>query len=936
LKFTFEPDDLDILHGIVEESTEHLNGIEEGILRLEMDFAQDLIDRVFRAMHSVKGVASFLDFVPIKDTAHVLESFLTDIKKGLYSPSSEIIDILLRGVDILNMQVRQLQAHLQDVEANPPKEAFELEIDEFGFRDFVCEAEELRENAEQGTEINSKKEPNEETATNSQMVEAVNKSGTLKMSQLQDQMASDFIEEVVEHLDTIESKCMEFEKHKGDPEILNAILRGFHSIKGGAGVISSMQDADKPRDAVLAIKDLTHGIETLLQIFRNQSQALPSEAIDLILEVVDKVAVLTSAFTDPSQEISPTENLLKRIESLSNINQETKPAHAGESEEDDKMPRQLAAFINISSQALDSISGLLASIQIGQLVNPKRIKQYIRALKSLKSTAGYLAYGEVEQCVDKSIASLTAVVPGQDMLTDDLVAGLESYYLKIKELLENRINDIRGRLADVPAEYSEKRLGEILVAERKLTPEQQEWALSQQKKLGEILVESGMVERGDIEIAMAQQQIAKSSETAKVEQVRGTSEVSGQSIRVSQEKLDRLMNMIGELIISKNRIYHLSSKISMEYQMPTLSREVKGVAGELARISDELQDSIMSIRMIPLRMLFQRYPRTIRDSSKKAGKIVEFIVEGEDTELDKNVIEAINDPLVHMLRNAVDHAIEAPEVRESNGKTPTGTVSLKAYYQGNYVVIEIADDGKGLNPDELKLKALKKGLIRAEQVENMSNEEAYHLIFAPGFSTKEVVSELSGRGVGMDVVRNNIESVGGLISMSSAINVGTTFTLKIPLSLSIIRGLMVDAARQIFIIPLEAIEETVKLSRKKIRSYQNSMMADIRGEIMSLVDLRNILGLGRSDVINDGSGSADDSIAVVVIKTEGLKYGLIIDRFQKEQEFVVKALSEELASLKVYTGATILGDGSVVLIINPSQLLQEYNSAGIWEAAEWQ
>jgi two-component system chemotaxis sensor kinase CheA len=357
--------------------------------------------------------------------------------------------------------------------------------------------------------------------------------------------------------------------------------------------------------------------------------------------------------------------------------------------------------------------------------------------------------------------------------------------------------------------------------------------------------------------------------------------------------------------------------------MPALSREVKGVAGELARISDELQDAIMSVRMVPLKVLFQRYPRTIRDSSKKAGKIVEFIIEGDETELDKTVIEAINDPLVHMLRNAVDHAIETPEQRRVGGKLPTGKVRLKAYYQGNNVAIEISDDGKGLNPEELKLKALKKGLIKAEQIETMSNQDAYNLIFAPGFSTKDVVSELSGRGVGMDVVRNNIESVGGSVSMSSAINVGTTFTLKIPLSMSIIRGLMVESANQRFIVPLDSIEETVKIPSERIRVYQNSMMADIREEILPLVDLRDILKIG-DRYANKSLKKQFTSklIAVVVIKAEGIKFGLIIDRFQKEQEFVVKALTEELASLKIYTGATILGDGSVVLILNAAQFMQ--------------
>ncbi|MEN6327832.1 MAG: chemotaxis protein CheA, partial [Syntrophomonas sp.] len=321
-------------------------------------------------------------------------------------------------------------------------------------------------------------------------------------------------------------------------------------------------------------------------------------------------------------------------------------------------------------------------------------------------------------------------------------------------------------------------------------------------------------------------------------------------------------------------------------------------------------------------VLFQRYPRTIRDISRKAGKEVDLIIEGEETELDKTVVEAINDPLVHMLRNAVDHGIESPESRRALGKNTKGSIYLKARYQGNHVVIEIIDDGKGLNPEEIKAKALKKGLIRPDQIETMSNEEAYHLVFLPGFSTKDEVSELSGRGVGMDVVKSNITQVGGSVSMSSKINEGTTFTLKIPLSMSIIRGLMVKTGGQSYIIPLDTIEETVKLPAKEIRRYKNMLLADVREEILHLIRLQDILGL--DNPAGQDLTQQDQRISIVVMEVDGNRFGLIVDSFQHEQEFVVKALVEELASLKIYTGATIMGDGSVVLILNSSQLYQAF------------
>ncbi|MEN6461835.1 MAG: chemotaxis protein CheA [Syntrophomonas sp.] len=925
MKFSFEPDDLDILQGIVEESSEHLNGIEEGIVRLENDFNTELMDSIFRALHSVKGVSSFVDFVPIKDTAHALESLLMDMKKGIYATNSEITDVLLRGVDILNLTVGQLHVCVQDLESNPPREAFEIVVDDCGFQEFVIEVEELRSAQADAVEQSpqSDTEIAKPEAASGGLPGQVSGTMKMEMSSFLEQMQGDFIEETAEHLDNIEQKCVELEKYPGDPEILNSILRGFHSIKGGAGVISSMQDQDNPHDPVLLIKALTHAAETLLQAHRNQSCQLSTEVIDLILAAVDKVSVLNRMVRDKeSNQDFSIDNLMEKIEKFSVSGEDVTSGLEPDREVTQKLPQQLAAFKNITGQALDSMQSLIKSAREGQPVNKKRIKQYVRALKSIISTASYLDYQDLIELVEKTLVRLENYVPERDLVSQELLQMVEADCLQIKELSESKILNVQDMIDKVPENYSEKKLGEILIEEKKVTPQQIEWALQQQKKLGNILVTSGTVKSTDIDMALAKQSLAREKKQQTVEEARTSPEVTGQSIRVSQEKLDRLMNMIGELLISKNRVFHLADKISLDYDIPVLAREVKNIAGELGRISDELQDSIMSARMIPLRVLFQRYPRTIRDIARKAGKTVELIIDGEDTELDKTVIEAINDPLVHMLRNAVDHAIEPPEVRTAIGKEAAGHINLKAFYQGNDVIIEITDDGKGLNPEEIKLKALKKGLIGHEQIENMSNQDAYQLIFAPGFSTKDEVSELSGRGVGMDVVRNNIEGVGGSVNMTSTINVGTNFSLRIPLSMSIIKGLMVETGGQHFIIPLDSIEETVKMPGDRIRFYKQSMVADIRGEILPLIDLKEMLNIyEHCDAKKSRQFTADDLIPVVVINIGGTKLGVIIDSFQKEQEFLVKALIDELAALKIYTGASIMGDGSVVLILNPNQLL---------------
>ncbi|NLW91466.1 MAG: chemotaxis protein CheA [Syntrophomonadaceae bacterium] len=915
--FTFQTDDLEILQGIVEESSEHLNGIEEGILRLENDFEPELLDSIFRAMHSVKGVASFVDFVPIKDTAHSLESFLTDLKKGLYPCSAEVTDLLLRGVDTLNLLLQQLAVYLQELELQPGQESFEMTVEEHSFPELIKQVDDLRKVLTSGGEpaipVSEIAEHCPEEATNQQA--AVEKLMKLELSPLFDQMLLDFMEETSEHLEDIEAKCVLMEK-SSDPEVLNAIMRGFHSIKGGAGVISSMHEEGVQDALVQTIKNLTHGCESLLQTFRNQAIKPGTEVIDLILTVVDKVVFLTANLQNEEAIDPDVEYLLERIKKMAPEANESgieNPAQGGSS----ALPQQMAAFMNISGQAMESIKGLIDTIEPDTPINKKRIKQYSRALKSIESTARYLEYEELVQEVAQTLTYLSGFVPGVDVVSEDLTNKLNKSFEQMKHLLELKLNHVKSMLENVPLEYGEKRLGEILLEENKLTPEQLQKALDQQKKLGDILLLDGSVKAQDVDLALAKQAAAREKTREVTSDGKTAAEAAGQSIRVSQEKLDRLMNMIGELIISKNQIHHLAQTIANEAVIPGMAREAKAVAGELARISDELQDAIMSARMVPLKVLFQRYPRTIRDTSRKAGKQVELIIEGEDIELDKTVIEAINDPLVHMLRNAVDHGLESPDERRRLGKPATGTVRLRAYYQGTYAVIEISDDGKGLNPDEIKFKAVKKGLIRSSQIEEMSNDEALQLIFSPGFSTRDEVSELSGRGVGMDVVKTNTEKIGGLINLDSKVGEGTTFSLKIPLSMSIIRGLMVESRGHHFVIPLDSIEETVKITRTGIRSYKQRMVADVRGEILPLYELGEVLNLENEGIDRQTA----DKVPVVVINSDGYKYGLIIDAFQKEQEFVVKALAEEMATLKIYNGASILGDGSVVLILNCTQLL---------------
>jgi two-component system chemotaxis sensor kinase CheA len=917
VRFTFDADDFDILQGIVEESTEHLKGIEEGILKLETGFDPELVDAVFRALHSIKGVASFADFAPIKDTAHALESLMSDIRKAMKPTNAEITDSLLRGVDILNLVVEQTATGLRAVPGGAPREPFHLEVDDPGIQAFVDSIAALRTAlAADGTHPASA----EAEGAGAPCHPAADSA----FSALLGQMLPDFIDEACEHLETVEQRCVALEGGAATDD-LNAVMRAFHSIKGGAGLIASLRDNDHPRDPVALIRRLTHAAETLLQACAGSGRALPPAAVDLVLRAVDMAAALVNELRENrTASACHPEPLIRRLEEAAAEMAGSRGSSAlSDPGAVERASSRLAAFANISGQALESMAAIIDSAVPGLPVNGKRVKQYRRALTNLRSSASYMKLEELVAEIETQLELLASLQADRDLVTPQLLGSLRAGQLRLQELTAAAMAGCGG-LENVPDDYADKKLGEILLEEGKISPEALEMALQRQRRLGEILVAEGHASPQDVALALTKQQVARSRLQPAGSDARPPAEVAGQSIRVSQEKLDRLMNMIGELLISKNRIFHLAGRIGLEYNLPTLSREVNAVAAEVGRISDELQDAIMSARMVPLRVLFQRYPRTIRDLSQKVGKQVELQVEGEDTELDKSVVEAINDPLVHMLRNAVDHGLETAEERMRLGKPPRGRVGVRAFCQGTNVVIEISDDGRGLNPDEIKFKALRKGLITAEQVEKMHPADAFQLIFAPGFSTRDEVTELSGRGVGMDVVKSNIEKVGGSVSVSSTLHQGTTFTMKIPLSMSIFQGLIVTAAEQDYIISLDTIEETVKIPVASLRSYQDRLLADIRGSVTPLVSLARLLGLG-SDMLPTG---ADARACVVVLRVDGLRFGLLVDGFHNQQEFVVKPLAEELAGLRIYSGATILGDGSVVLILNPSQLLQLHLAGG--------
>lgn len=392
---------------------------------------------------------------------------------------------------------------------------------------------------------------------------------------------------------------------------------------------------------------------------------------------------------------------------------------------------------------------------------------------------------------------------------------------------------------------------------------------------------------------------------------------SSSTIRVDHERLDHLMNLIGELIINRNRYTMIARSLEGSednINVAEVAQSLSETTYAMARISDDLQDTIMKVRMVPVSSVFSRFPRLVRDLSRKSGKEVDLIMEGEETELDKSVVEVIGDPLVHLIRNSVDHGIEPEEQRLAQGKPAKGKVTLRAFHKGNSVAIEIEDDGKGIDPNVMREVAVKKGIISPEEAAQLDDREAIELIFAPGFSSAEKITDISGRGVGMDVVRTNIKNLKGSVNTYSEVGKGTRFTLSLPLTLAIIDALMVKVSGQMYAIPLDAVSETTKIETVRLTDVKGRKAVTLRGEVLGIVELSEMLGLPRS------TATLPEVLSVVVIHDNERRLGLVVDELLERQEIVIKPLGAYLGDLKGISGATIMGDGSVILILDPHEI----------------
>ena len=455
-----------------------------------------------------------------------------------------------------------------------------------------------------------------------------------------------------------------------------------------------------------------------------------------------------------------------------------------------------------------------------------------------------------------------------------------------------------------------KMLGELLVEKNLVSEQDILEASKEQKKLGEILVEKNLLEKEQLDAVLAEQREAQAKNFK--------NKTEGQTIRVDVDRLDNLLNQVGELVFERNRLIDMVKKLSSgdgSEGHGQLGDKLGAISDDLNFITGQLQMSVLKMRMIPIGRVFNKFPRVVRDLSRKIEKEVELIISGEETELDKSVIEELGDPLTHIVRNSIDHGLETPEEREALGKPRKGRIWLTASQEGSFIIISIKDDGRGINLEAVKKKALEKGIVSADKLKTLTNSEIINFIFAPGFSTAKVVTDVSGRGVGMDVVRTNIKKINGSIDVKSVPGHGTEMILKLPLTLAIIQSLLVTVGQERFAIPLAVVVETLKINKSEIKTIERQEVLKLRNEVLSLLRMADFYKVETSKEL--------ENPYIVIVKAAERKLGLIVDTLLGQEEIVIKPLGELLKDTKGISGATIMGDGLVTLIVDIATLVGE-------------
>lgn len=743
-----------------------------------------------------------------------------------------------------------------------------------------------------------------------------------------------FFEESLEGLDIMEQGLLTLgDGGDEDIEVINNIFRAAHSIKGGSGTFGFSE-----------IADFTHILETLLDEARDGKRVLDTEAVDLLLKAADCLrSMVNSLQLGEKIDDSSSKHLAVAFEAMlagvpvpqGEETQSAVPAPAilsvGSVESDLKNTAPDSAHQQQSHQDIlaDCFDTMLNGGDAADGIEDGRVDTPPPAAKQWKivfqpevqilltGNEPLRLFRELEAMGQLRVEADTSRVPSFDRLTTDecfihwvLWLSADVSHDDIAEVFDWVMDECKLSIEEVGDVAADAAIGAV-------TSEHVDDFVAENPKLEPDASPTSAEKTPVPEVSPAKLTAPQTVKpTAKSS---SDTSVANTSIRVGIDKVDSLINLVGELVITQSML----SELGNDFDMNKLERLATGLE-QLQQNTRELQESVMRIRMLPISFAFNRFPRMIRDLSAKIGKKVELKLSGENTELDKTVMEQIGDPLVHLVRNAIDHGLEMPEQRLAAGKDETGTISLDAYHKGGNIVVEIKDDGQGIDPDVILAKAIEKGVASEGQL--LSEQEIFELIFEPGFSTAAVVSDISGRGVGMDVVRRNIKSLGGRIEINSKLGEGSTFKVHLPLTLAILDGQLVKVGSEVYIVPLVAIVESLQIKPELVNKVSGNMVLyRLREDNVPIIPIYDIFGIEAENTqLEDG--------LLVVVEGEGQKIGLLVDDLLAQQQVVIKSLESNYKRVEGISGATILGDGSVSMILDIPGLIRratDNNGRGI-------
>ena len=793
-----------------------------------------------------------------------------------------------------------------------------------------------------------------------------------------EELLKDFFSEAEQQVEQLESNILVIEQDPTNKEAIDEIFRAAHTLKGGSATVEMSE-----------LSGFTHAVEDLLDAIRSNQVTVTEETIDLLLHALDIIKDMLAARSNGevySQDVSETVTKLRSY-IPDKKNAKKTAAKAPQSKPAPKPVAQAKATPTGDENAVDPAS-LLSEYEILELREAVPADNKVYAIRvqfdesSLMNTVGGI---QVFAALKQS-AMVLKTVPDFDALYEDefhpevlyYVASTasESSLLSIANIPDVTLNAAIDELT-FTAEGSASKTKDAKPEEPAPVVEAQPAADKGQK-----------VETPQQEAAPAVQGDAGHPKKAPAAAA-NAAHASGSVLRVDAKRIDYLLNLVSETVITKaslnqsamefNELYALFQNANGEYKdrirklldkfpsylekmqqgvdLNTIKKELaadyagmfelfsqfetsmkysvtkfRSSAQNLGRISGELQEGVMKIRMVPISQIFSRFPRVVRDLSKTLNKNIQLVIEGEDTELDKSVVEDLLDPIMHCVRNSMDHGIETPEERKALGKSEQGTLLLKASNEGNMIVIEVVDDGKGIDVDAVKAKAVERGLLHPGK--NLTDVEAYQLIFAPGFSTSKTISSVSGRGVGLDVVKTHIEKLNGTVTVVSERNRGTRFTIKLPLTLAIIQGLLIRVGEEVYSIPITSVIESHRVRSEEINRIDSYEVFNVRNEVISLLRLNRLFGVPSAEK------GDDDHHYIVIVGTAEKKVGLMVDSLIGEEDVVIKPLKDQFTNSPGIAGASILGDGSVSLIIDVGQLLdlglkQEMHARERREASIW-